>query len=493
MKKIARITSLFLALIMVVALLASCGGETNPGTPGQSGTDTTKAPETTAAPDAEVRIDPNLPDVRYDGYTYRIRVKGEATNWSTIGIWADTKTGEPINDATLERNNAIKDKYGVDIVTIEGADIANSVNQMVLSQLDEIDLVIAPVNSIASMAPKSVYDLKQLKYLDLEKPWYDQNFNKEVSIGGRLYAVTGDLVLNDDNGTWCTLFNKRIAEDYEVENLYKLVESGGWTLDKAYEIAKPVTVELTGDDIRNYDDQWGFVTEVYNAYAMVASTGEKIASKDENDMPYLTANTEKFQNVLTKAVDILGDNSVVALTQDWSGDTNYVNPFKVGRGLFVIAGLYDLGQVREVDDEIGVLPMPKYEESQEVSLNPITVYNFTMCLIPITVGDADRTAILTEAMFAESRYTTRVAFYETTLKKKYMPDEESKRILDTVIENRTYDLGAIYGWGGIVTRLNSLMQTRSSNFSSTWKSLERVAKKAMETTMKDFEKAENAG
>ena len=299
MKKIARITSLFLALLMVVALLASCGGETNPGN--QNGTDTTAAPETTAsAPEAEVRIQPNLPDVRYDGYTYRIRVKGEATNWSTIGIWADAKTGEPVNDATLERNNAIKDKYGVDIITIEGSDVANSVNQMVLSQLDEIDLVVASVNAISALAPKSVLDFKQLKYIDLEKPWYDQKFNKEVTIGGRLYAVTGDLVLNDDNGTWCTLFNKRIAEDYEVENLYKLVESGGWTLDKAYEIAKPVTRDTTGDDIKNFEDEWGFVTENYNAYAMVASTGEKIASKDENDMPYLTANTENSRTFLQK-------------------------------------------------------------------------------------------------------------------------------------------------------------------------------------------------
>ena len=500
MKKFARIMSMLLAVIMVMGMFASCGKTETPGT-----TDTTAKSDTPNTPEnpdqggtnldasKEEKILPNLPDVRYDGYTYRVRVKGEATHWETLGIYAEAKTGEPINDATLERNNYIMDKYGVEIVTIEGSSIGNSVNQMVLSQLDEIDLAIYPVKDIGAVAPKSVYDLNQVKTLDLTKPWYDQNFNKEVSIGGRLYATTGDLVINDDRGTWCTLFNKRIAEDFDVENLYDLVFEGKWTLDKAYELAKAVTKEETGDDVMNYEDLWGLVTENYNAYAMVASAGEKIASKDENDLPYLTANTERFQNVLTKAVTVLGDTSVVGLTSDWSSDTNYVNPFKVGRGLFVIAGLYDLGQVREIDDEIGVLTMPKYEETQEVALSPITVYNATVCSIPITVSDLERTAVITEAMFAESRYTTRVAFYEQTLKKKYSPDEETVKTLDLVIENRAYDLGAIYGWGGVNDRLNTLMSQRSSNFASAWKSLERVAKRAMEQTIKQFDKAENVG
>ena len=78
-------------------------------------------------------------------------------------------------------------------------------------------------------------------------------------------------------------------------------------------------------------------------------------------------------------------------------------------------------------------------------------------------------------------------------KKKYSPDEESKMVLDKVIENRTYDLGAIYAWGGVVDRLNTLMKNRSVNFASAWKSLERVATSAMNKTIKDFQKAENVG
>ena len=501
MKKLSRITSLFLALIMLFGMLASCGT-----TPSDDDTPDTTAgsPETTGTPDTsdpgldsskEEKILPDLPDVRYEGYQYRVRCVGsQRVHWETLGIDAEVKTGEPINDATLARNDYIEEKYGIKVVMVEGEDVAGSVIQGVLSQVDEIDIAVSAVSNISSVAPKSVYDLNQVKYLDLEKPWYDQNFNKEVSIGGRLYSTTGDLLINDDNGTWCVLFNKRIAEDHKIEGLYDLVFNGEWTLDKAYELAKLVTKEDSGDQTMNYNDIWGFVTESYNGYAMVASTGERIASKDADDMPYLTAGTEKFQTVFEKAVNILGDDSVVGFPADWwDDDPNWVNPFKEGRGLFVMAGLYDLDEVRGIDDEVGVLTMPKYDASQQIAYSPITVSNFTSVYIPISVSDIERTAILTEAMFAESRYTTRVAFYEQTLKGKYSPDAESKRVLDMVIDNRTFDLGAIYGWGGVITRLRTLMENRTPAFASSWKSIERIAESAMKKTVKEFEKAENVG
>ena len=497
MKKFARISALMLALVMMLSMFASCGTD-----PAGNPSDTTKAPDSGITPDTddkgEEKILPNLPEIRYDGYDYRIRVKGEATYWSTIGIDAEQKTGEPINDSALERNSAIEEKYGVTVSVIEGGDVGGAVVQTVLTQVDEFDLAIINPEDLGQVAPKSVYDLNQLQYIDLEKPWYDQNFNKEVSIGGRLYSTTGDLVLNDDNGTWAILFNKTLTEDFtDIPNLYQLALDGKWTLDKLYEYAKIVASDITGDQVMDENDRWGFQTESFNLYATVAASGEKIASKDANDMPYLTANTERFQDVFTKTVNIYGDKSVSMYYNDYttkySGYDFFIGAFNDGRVLMKMSGLYDLTLARDMDDEVGVLPMPKYDESQPTTKNPITVYNATCVCIPISVGDVERTSILTEAMFAESRYTTRVAFYEQTLKKKYSPDEETKLVLDQVIENRTYDLGIIYGWGGVLDRISSLMENRATNFASSWKSLERVAQRALEQTIKDFNKAQNAG
>lgn len=494
MKKITKIIAFLLVFVMLASMLASCGDEKDPAGPGS---DTGKKEDPQGS---EQKILPDLPDKKFDGSEFIIRCMGESSSgvWTTVGMDAEEKTGDPINDATLERNNTLEKTWGVTISTIEGPGVTSSVTNAVLNQLDEFDIALTTVDAIGPLAPKYVYDLKQVKYIDLAKPWYDQNFNAEVSIGGRLYAVTGDAPISDDNGTWSVLFNKRMAEDYEMPNLYKLVFDGKWTLDKLYELAATVTKDDTGDDILDENDIWGFQTESYNAYAIVASSGEKIASKDADDMPYLTANSEKFARVFAKAVEICGDKNVTFLETDYTDKYGsgiwtdcYIPTFTSGRVLFKMVGLAGLTVARNMEDEVGVMPMPKYEESQEYSLSPITVSNATCIVIPASVIDIEKTAILTEAFFAESRYTTRIAYYETTLKKKYSADDESKKILDEIIEHRTYDLGSIYGWGGIIAKLQSMLGTRSSNFSSAYKSLERVAQNAMNKTIKAFETAQN--
>ena len=495
MKTFTKIMSLVLALIMVAGLFVSCGN--NPG-----GTET-KAPETTAGPDDSndpEKILPNLPDERFDGYEYRIRCRGaDGTVWQSVGLDAEERTGDAINDQVLERNNYLENKYGITISLVEGGGVAGSVTQAVLNQVDEFDLALTGTNELGTLAPKYVYDLKQLEFIDLEKPWYDQNFNAELSIGGRLYATTGDLPINDDNGTWCILFNKKLAEDTSMPNLYELAASGEWTLDKLYELAKTVTRDATGDDIIDENDVWGFQTETYNAYAIVASAGEKIATKGADDLPTLTAGTERFQAVLEKAVQVCGDKSVSFLHSDFESKYSdvwndcYIPTFTSGRVLFKMVGLQGLTIGRNMEDPLGVLPMPKYEVSQETTLSPITVGNATCVYIPISVTDVRTTSIITEALFAESRYTSRVGFYETTLQKKYTEDEESKVILDQIIENRTYDLGAVYGWGGVVTKLQDNLAKRNANWASAYKSLQRVADRALQQTIKNFAQAQNVG
>ena len=171
MKKKSRILSLILALVMMFGMLASCNGNTTSVTPTPGTTSTPDTPDTQEPSQGNIdaskeeKILPDLPDVRYDGYEYRIRVIGDRIDWPTIGINAESKTGEPINDAALERNNLLEDKYGITISTIEGSDVGGAVVQAALSQVDEFDIAVIPTLSISAVAPNSVYDFKQLNHL----------------------------------------------------------------------------------------------------------------------------------------------------------------------------------------------------------------------------------------------------------------------------------------------------------------------------------------
>lgn len=71
--------------------------------------------------------------------------------------------------------------------------------------------------------------------LMLDMPWYDAKCIQDLSVGGLLYAVNCDISTQHNNETSVVFFNKQLAEDFELGDLYELVNSGKWTLDKMYD------------------------------------------------------------------------------------------------------------------------------------------------------------------------------------------------------------------------------------------------------------------
>ena len=67
--------------------------------------------------------------------------------------------------------------------------------------------------------------------------------------------------------------------------------------------------------------------------------------------------------------------------------------------------------------------------------------------VTTTSENAERIAVILEALAAESRGLLIPAYYDITLKTKYVRDAESVEMLDIIFENRVYDVGDIYGFG----------------------------------------------
>ena len=498
-KTFLRVISLVLVLVMAIGVV---GCAKDPAKNPDNTPTTTKAPDEQTGP-ADTRIYPTLPEgANYDGYEFRILAKGQSTNWWTIGIDAEERTGDPVNDATLLRNNAIESLLNVTITEVNNSGVSNAIQQAVLTDADDFDLAVGTTDNIAALAPKYVVDWKTIPYVDLSKPWYDQNAVKELSINNKLYTVNGDLILNDENASWCILYNPTIQEDYDTvpNNLYELVDNGTWTLDTMFDIAKTITHETSGDDKLDENDIWGFHTEAWNSYAILVASGERIAAKNDQDLPYLTANSEKFATVFEKAVKIQADESVTFMNEKGNAIAgSMVNTIGgiwlfskgstgTGCSLFRMAGVYTITQARRVaesDIDIGVLPMPKWDTDQTRYYTPITT-NCTSLFVPKNAQDLERTGVIIEALSAEARYTTREAFYEQTLKTKYSPEENSARMLDLVSDTRVFDIGAFYKWGSIQSKMTQMTQSGNSNWASSYKSLQRVADRALSNSIKAF-------
>jgi hypothetical protein len=144
MKTLKQILSGVLAAILLAGMLISCGDTDAPGTDTPNGTDdTTVAGEDTT----EERLYPTLPTgLDYDGYEFSF-LHWSIGSWETTArasrdIYAESITGETINDAVYGRNLKIEETYNVKIM---------------LQKEDSGTLSATVINNVAAM--DDVYDV----------------------------------------------------------------------------------------------------------------------------------------------------------------------------------------------------------------------------------------------------------------------------------------------------------------------------------------------
>ena len=491
------ISLLIAAAVMCPALiyLASCANSGDLGTTaetGASGQIADDPPGGDAASEAADRPGPDLPEVKFEGYEMSFLTRNEKHMiFVSKDIFAAEENGDVINDAVYRRNSLIEDRYGIKI-SMEAVENPYMFIQKLVSSGDcPYDAMIeATIGSVTLSAKNMLVDLKTVPRIDLKKPWWDQTLTKELTIAGKLFCGVSDLVVADKDGTWGLLFNKNIMKDYGLEDPYKLAESGKWTLDRFFEMSKGVSVDLNGDG--KYDvteDKFGFATEPYNIFVMAIGAGCRIAEKNGDDLPELSVNNERFFAVYEKAAEIDKDISTInaaRVTGAASGDPFYggiIPAFDDGRIMFYMGSMALVPLFRGMEQDFGILPIPKFDEAQEKYCTTMSVYNNGAIFIPTTNDNLERTGILLEALSAESRYTLLPAYYEITLKTKLSRDDESSAMLDILFSNRIIDVGATYNFGGVL----DLVTGGKDNFISGYEKLEQKANAAIQKLIEQFD------
>ena len=315
-----------------------------------------------------------------------------------------------------------------------------------------------------------------------------------MSIANKNFLLAGDLLILDNEATNTLLFNKKIVADYDMSLPYELVKSGKWTFDAFNAMVRQVSEDLNGDGAMSYkNDRFGFAVFVDTLHALLQSGGGAIALKDEKDIPYMTLTTERNLQVIDKAMDIMYNHenviNVCNVAEDWYDMHNsYHALFEEGRALFLWARLRLVERFRNMDDEFGIVPMPKFDEAQADYLSPINPWTGALICVPKTVSNTERTSIIIEALAAESRYTLRPAYYDVTLQRKYTRDDESNEMLNIIFNSRVYDLGATYSFGDIASPFVLLAdKNEKRDIVSFYEKYEPRAQKAIDNIVDIFE------
>ncbi|MCI6843096.1 MAG: hypothetical protein MR889_13335, partial [Clostridiales bacterium] len=290
-------------LLMSLILSASCGSAPTDGavTSEEQLTESTETEETT-----EARIEPDLPDTKWEGYKFRVLTKGDTNvHWKSKDIAATEENGDVINDAVYKRNMKIYDRFGVEMVDIPSPngtwDLTAPLRKSVMAASDDYDMVASGFNdAVKNLSTEGMLmELHNVPYMDLSKPWYDQNANEQLSIDGKLFATAGDMILMDNEATLCVLFNKKLAEDYALEGFYEMVKNGKWTIDKMTEFSKLTAKDLDGDGTMGEKDQWGNIGEPLNTYALMVACDAIAVKKNKDDVPVFDVQNEHFYDAFT--------------------------------------------------------------------------------------------------------------------------------------------------------------------------------------------------
>ena len=89
----------------------------------------------------------------------------------------------------------------------------------------------------------------------------DSNSIKQFSVDNKLFMLMSDITLRDKNATSCVLFNKTVATNYNLGDLYTLPVGDSWTWDKMIEISKGVSGDANGDGVLDENDNWGMMAK----------------------------------------------------------------------------------------------------------------------------------------------------------------------------------------------------------------------------------------
>ena len=390
----------------------------------------------------------DLPDLRYNGKEFNVLTFDQATlSFARSVIDVDEQNGDTINDAIYTRNRNVEERLDVK-VNVSFCEYAPPENlrdmqNRILSDDDSYDLVMDFANNVNPLAMEGLlYDFRDLRYVDLTKEYWCKSLNDSLSIANRNFMAVGDYSLSSHDGTGAIIFNKTLHESLGLDDVYSLVKAGRWTFDAFQSQAKAAVADLNGDSKMDKSDRYGYLSipkEIPSSFWIGA--GELVISKDKDDIPYLSADKdERFLDSFDKLLDIIWSDDIWFASNKANGNGADDSPkFEDGQGLFAFQRLYTLDQMRDTETDFGIIPFPKYEESQEKYWSRVA--GLVMGMVPVNVKDPDMVGAVLEALCSESKTTTIPAYYDVMLESKLTRDNESSEMLNIIFENRVCDHG----------------------------------------------------
>ena len=467
--------ALLLTLLLSASMTACASTETT------EPSDSTSASESGTVPTEAVIP---LPEIDYGGTNYKILTAAE--QWQ--GFYNAEQTGDAVDDAVFARNKAVEERYNItlDYVVYNGhsagtKDVKTALTASVMGGSAEFDLMVGTVSYTTPYITDNLFMDLYNTGINFSEPWWYQDINEELELGGKLYVAAGGYGLQAVSNAVVTYFNKKLVADFDLEDPYQLVLDGKWTIDKLMEMGTAVTSDLNNDGKYDRSDRVGLLSSFDYMYFMPNNWGHFYTTRDAEGNIFVSEATERLFDMSRKYNEITSGHVYLEGYPTFLDGTtdnnvfcdNMMKKFVADEALFFYHKLeLATKSTARNKEEYGILPAPKFDEAQEHYITPVVN---EVSAIPNLVKDIAMSATVMDALQYYTYADVVPVYKEIALKRKATRDEDSAEMLDIILTTMRCDFAYMFD-GNIGSELRSSI-TQKDYASYAAKNYEKFQKK----------------
>ncbi len=481
--KIQRTLALLLAALMLSA--TACGTKTAD----KDGTPTNIDAATTAA-ETEAETTPyvdTLPQENFNGYNF-VMLAQSYDQRPNLPFYEE-EVGEPLNDALIRRNRLVEARYNITIESIADQNrdnVTNMVKKAVRADEETYSMVInsTSIGMNTLTTGGSLYDLSQIDYLNLQEDWWCKNIYDDFHVDGHLFFTSGSLSPFYYYTPIAFAYNKTVTDAYGITGLEEKVLDGSWTFDYMISLAKDKSYDMNGDSALDENDFWA-----------VISPGDQVHGSGL-DMLKRTSDGFAF-NIDEAYIAKLSKIAEFAATDDSFTDFTSsdlpLTMFQNNQAMFmytamnnVITGYNAVPSWREMESDYGILPLPKYDETQEEYWTLGNAPGPNGIGVPINCSNPQRTGLIMETLAYYSYELVKPAAYDSIVKEKGTRTELAGEMLDILYSGIRFYVYDVFNFGKSKDLIGKAINDPDFNFVSSFEALRSKAEKELEKYVEDL-------
>ncbi|MCQ2429245.1 MAG: hypothetical protein MJ192_02830 [Clostridia bacterium] len=489
--KFKKLLCLLLATLMVTVAFASCAdsgeGEETAATEGGA----TEAATKDVIGEALDRI--GEVDWGKDDFTivYTNDVAGYEEEIYSEGYEAQNSV---INDAVYDRNVMFAERCNLNLVLIgkPAGSVQTDINNEAKTGSGDLQMSTLHTSTTASLATSCVlYNFLNFEDVDFEAEWWDLG-TLEFALDGKIFFMNGSWNIVDDDVTFVMMFNKKLFSEKQLASPYEKVRSLDWTLDYFLSQVDNAAWDSNGDGKMDGNDTYGFCSPntIGNTFFYGAGL-QYVINNREMDTPELAL----VDSQLDKAVEVLEKVRTLTLGKD-----AYIAPsgseavskecFTSGRSLFYVeAASYLRALNKEMTDDYGVVPIPKYDKAQDQYRTWTHGIGSTFS-IPTSVIKPELMGGIIETFCVLSHQKLTPAYHDNLLTQRNVRDAESSEMVTMIMRNRVYDMAIYFGELGMGDLFSSAAITSGGSFASSFAKIQKTFDRKINNIVKQLQKTD---